>query len=42
MHFSLGDLDMKINNFVEQKKVEELKHIVEGTFCLAKYPSTDR
>lgn len=42
MNFSLNDLNMKINNFIEQKQVEELKHIVEGTFCLAKLPDNNQ
>lgn len=42
MHFSLNDLYTKINNYIEQKQVDELKHIVEGTFCLAKYTPTNQ
>lgn len=42
VNFRYSDLQEKIDCFIEEKKVEKLKHIVKGTFCLAKNPNTDK
>lgn len=42
MHFSVNDLHTKIDDYIERKQVEKLKHIVKGTFCLAVYPLTNK